>query len=107
MNDPISRAAAARERAKQAGDAAERARRRLVGGHAATPVTVAEAEERRLLAEERAHALHASLQEAFERSASAHDAAADIDDAAGKTSDAAEHRREARADRQRAAELSD
>jgi hypothetical protein len=62
-------------------------------------VFVAEAEERRLLAEERLARAHEDLRRARSRAASAHEAAALLDDSVGKHAAAATHRREAQHDR--------
>jgi hypothetical protein len=97
MDDPISRAAAARARAARAAEAAASARARAQKTHSRE--TVAEAEERRLLAEERLAAARAELTKALERSRNAHLDAAQLDAERGDDEGAARHRAGAEDDR--------
>ena len=103
MDDPISRAAAARTRAAQAAEAAAQARARAQKAQSAE--TVAEAEERRLDAEERLAAARAELAKALERSRNAHLAAARLDTERGDADGAARHRAEAKEERRRQEDL--
>jgi hypothetical protein len=61
---------------------------------------MAEAEERRILAEERLADLRVSLAAARQRSVNAHESAARMDDGVGRTVAAQQHRDAADADRQ-------
>jgi hypothetical protein len=98
-NDPLARAEAARHRASQAAEAAARARKRL--RKAPSAETVAEAEERRIHAEERLATVSEELGNALERSERAHLSAAELDDETGHPEAAERHRADARADRER------
>lgn len=93
----------ARQRAAEAVKAAERARRlvdELRQGRPADPLKVSEAEERRILAENRALELETSLATARQRSVNAHESAARADSAVGKHKEAAAHREAADRERQ-------
>ena len=84
----------ARLRAGEAQEAAERARKRIAElnryAHA-DPVGPAQAEERRLLAEERLAKVEAALAEARRRSVNAHERAARLDALMGRAADAQRH----------------
>ena len=97
MDDPISRAAAARARAAQAAEAAARARTRAQA--ATSRETAAEASERRIQAEERLATARAELKRALERSRMAHLHAAQLDAGRGDEDAAARHRAGAEDDR--------
>ena len=98
-------AAQARERGRQAHEAAQRARTRvqeLAGRRPAGDVTegAAAAAERRILAEERLAQLELSLGKSRQRSVNSHESAARVDDAVGKNAEAAHHRAAADQERQ-------
>jgi hypothetical protein len=98
------RAREARQRAAEARQAAERARKRVIElrewqvGSSTGP---ADAEERRLLAEERLARIEASLAASRQRSVNAHERAARLDEHMGKLADAQRHYDAANDDRQR------
>jgi hypothetical protein len=99
----VERAEEARLRAAEAQQAAERARKRVAELNQQRGVGLAgpaEAEERRLLAEERLAQVEASLAEARRRSVNAHERAARLDEGTGRAEDAQRHYDAANAGRQ-------
>jgi hypothetical protein len=99
----VERSRDARLRAAEAQQAAERAHRRvaeLKTRRRVGPIGLAEAAERRLVAEERLAQVEASLAEARRRSVNAHERAARLDDHVGRIEDAQRHYAAADAERQ-------
>jgi hypothetical protein len=93
----------ARQRAQHALEAAGRARERirdLSGGRADLVRGLHEAEERRIVAEDRLAQVQKTLAEARQRSVNAHERAARVDEERGKVADAAAHREAADRERQ-------
>jgi hypothetical protein len=98
----VGRSRDARLRAAEAQEAAERAHKRvaeLKTRRRMGPIGLAEAAERRLVAEERLAQVEASLAEARRRSVNAHERAARLDDRIGRVEDAQRHYAAADADR--------
>jgi hypothetical protein len=99
----VERADEARLRAAEARQAAELARQRaaeLRKGKRVGPIGPAQAEERRLHAEQRLAQVEASLAEARQRSVNAHERAARLDARTGSGADAQRHYAAADHDRQ-------
>jgi hypothetical protein len=99
----VERAQEARLRAAEARQAAERARERVAElrkGRLAGSIGPAEAEERRLHAEQRLAEVEASLADARRRSVNAHERAARLDRSTGKAADAQRHYEAANDERQ-------
>ena len=95
-------AAQARKRAAQAKTAAARARERAreLGQDRPGLLGPAQAEERRILAEERLAELELTLAQARQRSVNAHERAAHLDELVGQKADAQRHRIAADQERQ-------